>query len=141
LNLYKIEKNGETVFDHDSIELPFAKAEEPDSLAKRIVPDDPKWLGILAVHLYQRQPMSEIEASVRAHNPHALPRIDDRDEVGIADKPLSQALDVQMNYIFENAGEYVLYVNVVGINATTAKAKLKFTWTGYAKTSDIEMIP
>jgi hypothetical protein len=139
-HLYKIEKDGVTVFSHDSLELPFSRAEEPDSLAKRIVPDDPKWVGILAVHLHQRPEMSEVEILIRAHNPHALPKIDDWDYVVIATKQHSLALDIEGKYIFSKAGDYILHVNIVGKDAPTAKARLKFTWTGYARDSTLEMI-
>ena len=139
-NLLKIEKDGVVVFDHDTLKLPFAKAEDPKSLEKTVAQDTPEWLDVLAIYLYQPPPFSEVETLVRAYNPHALPKIDDRDAIAIATKPHSHARDINGNYIFKKAGEYVLHITVIGDIAPTAKAKLKLSWTGYAKDSTIEIV-
>lgn len=138
-HLTKIEKDGEIVFEHDSLELPFAKSEEPDSLAKRIGRGDPKWLDILFVKVHQPRRMDSTEILARINNPHAFQKEDDRDRVWIATRQPSSANDINGNYIFETAGEYILCVNVIGDKAD-ARAVLKFTWTGYAATSTIEKI-
>lgn len=139
-NLLKIEKDGVVVFGHDTLKLPFSKAEDPKCLEKTIAQNTPEWLDILIVVLYQPPARNLIEIEIRAHNPHAFAKDDDRDHIGIATKPHSKALDINGNYIFERAGEYILHVNVVGDDAPTATARLKFNWSGYAKTSTIEII-
>jgi hypothetical protein len=48
-HLCKIEKNGVVVFDHESLQLPFAKSEESDSLTKTIFQNVAKWLDILMI--------------------------------------------------------------------------------------------
>jgi hypothetical protein len=134
-NLEKIEKDGTVVFEGDATVLPFAKAEDPDCLSKLIKPDNNYWLDILSVYIHH---YSEIELRLFTANPTNLPVRHDR--VVISTRPHSPANDINGNYIFQQTGTYILYVNVSGKGVPTVKAQLKFNWSGFAKTSTIERI-
>lgn len=135
-HLAKIEKEGAVLFEHDFPELPFAKAEEPDCLAKRILPDNHYWLDILAVYVHQ---ISEEEYRFRLINdPTTWQAHSDR--VYFATRPHSPANDINGKYIFSHPGKYDLYINVSGKGAPTAMARLQFNWSGNADTSTIERI-
>lgn len=114
-HLIRIEKDGKVVYDHDARELPFARADEPDSLAKTISPNVPYFLDVLVTY-------------------HRV------DKVHFATKGHSPALNEKREYIFENRGEYILTVSVSGKDAPTATAKLKFDWNGQWFTSTIEKL-
>jgi hypothetical protein len=113
-HLIKIEKNGKTIYDHDPRELPFAPAERDDCLSKTIAPGIPYFLDVL----------NTINAV------HA---------VFIATKAYpTGALNQNREYIFADAGEYILTVSVSGNDVPTATAKLKFIWQGQWFTATME---
>lgn len=100
--LLKIEKDGHPVFNCDTRPLPFAQAEDADSMTKTI-PKGVKYnLDVLcigkAVHV-----------------------------VMVAGKPPVPLLDQNRDYPFNESGDYILDVAVCG-DAPTEKIKLKFTW-------------
>ena len=132
-NLAKIEKDGDVVFKDDATVLPFAKAEDPDCLSKLILPERNYWLDILAVYVHH---MTRTEYELFCSNPNLVAA--KNDVVIFSTRPHSVANDLNGNYIFEKIGEYILYVNVSGKGVPTAKAQLKFNWTGKANTSTIE---
>jgi hypothetical protein len=94
--------------------------------------------GALWICVLRLSHHSEIQLRGFQLNPHSLPDI--KDIVWIRTKPPSPANDINGKYIFHQLGEYILYVSVSGKGVPTAKAELKFTWTGKADTSTIERI-
>lgn len=114
-HLIKIEKDGVTVYDHDAIELPFARAHEPDCLAKTISPNVPYFLDVLVTY----NPVHVVNFATKGHSP---------------------ATNEKREYIFANKGEYILTVSVSGKDVPTVSAKLKFVWKGQWFTATIEKI-
>jgi hypothetical protein len=138
-NLEKIEKDGVVVFEGDATELPFSHPERRSVISILIKPDIDYWLDILVVMVSHH---SEIQLRIfeaNAASGYTLPEI--KDIVYIRTKqPHTPANDVAGRYIFDKSGEYILYVSVSGKGVPTAKAQLKFNWTGKANDSTIERI-
>jgi hypothetical protein len=140
-HLEKIEKDGQVVFENDYIELPFAQStDEKTRFNKTIHNSSPEMLDVLAIVTIKPEPPPEIivRAIMDGLMGYTQPR--DRYDVHIATPMFRRIVDKNGNNIFEKAGEYILYINVVGDDAPAAKAKLKFTWTGNINTSTIEKI-
>ncbi len=114
-HLIKIEKDGVVVYDHDAVELPFARAEETDSLAKTIFPSVPYFLDVLVTY----NPVHAVNFATKGHFP---------------------ALNQNREYIFAKTGEYILTVGVSGKGVPTVKTRLKFDWKGQWFTATIEQI-
>ena len=114
-HLIKIEKDGAIVYDHDAIELPFARANEPDCLAKTIFPGIPYFLDVLVT--YNR--VHAVNFATKGHFP---------------------AFDQKREYIFGSNGEYILTVGVSGEGVPTVKTRLKFDWKGQWFTATIEKL-
>jgi hypothetical protein len=114
-HLIKIEKDGNVVFGHDSLILTFARAEDPDTLAKTLHPNIPEFLDVLCT-------------------------VNVVHTVCTADKNRTPALDQNRDYVFSLTGDYILTVAVSGDGVPPATAKLKFTWKGQWMTASIEKI-
>jgi predicted transcriptional regulator len=102
-HLTKIEKDGKVVFEDDSLDLPFAFADQPDSLAKTIFPNNPYYLDVLAFEFKFFK-------------------------MWFAVKGGRLATDKFGNDIFEEKGEYILSVSVSGSDVPTQQVKLRFNW-------------
>jgi hypothetical protein len=113
-HLTEIIKGGSLKFDHESWDLPFAPSNVPDALSKTIFPDTPCYLDVL--------------------------RIDADNRVLIATPGGYFPKDTNGNYLFNDAGEYILKVSVSGRQVTTVETKLQFSWTGNYKTSSLEAV-
>ncbi|MGA2685438.1 MAG: hypothetical protein ABSF51_10335 [Verrucomicrobiota bacterium] len=136
-NLEKIEKDGIVVFQGDATELPFAKPENRSELSILMKPEIYHWLDILVViiHHYTKEELGILFDYTKTPLPA------DRDIVLISTKqPYTPPNDINGQYAFNQIGEYILYVSVSGKGVPTAKAQLKFNWTGKANTSTIERI-
>jgi hypothetical protein len=139
-NLEKIEKDGVLVFQGDATELPFSKPENRDTFYIHMKPDIDYWLDVLVVFIH-RFTEEELRTFSICNDYTRTPLPIRPDNVFIATKqPYTPPNDINRQYIFRQAGEYILYVSVSGKGVPTAKAKLKFTWTGKANDSTIEMI-
>jgi len=114
-HLIKIEKDGLIVYDHDAVELPFARANEADCLSKSIFPNNPYFLDVLVTH----NPTHTVFFATKGHFP---------------------AHDQKREYIFKSSGEFILTVGVSGKGVPTVKTKLKFDWKGQWSTATIEQI-
>lgn len=112
-HLIKIEKDGFTVYDHDAVELPFARAEEIDSLSKTLFPDNPYFLDVLVTH----NPTNTVLFATKGH---------------------FRAWDQNQQYIFSKTGKFILTVAVSGRGVPTAITKLQFDWNGQWSNATIE---
>jgi hypothetical protein len=104
---------GSLIFDHESWDLPFAPSTAPDAFSKTFFPNNPYHLDVLMI------------------DAHA-------NKICIATQGGYFPKDKNGDYLFKDAGEYILTVSVSGQQVTTAEIKLKFTWTGNCKTSALE---
>ncbi len=114
-HLTKIEKNGVTVFDHESRQLPFAPSTDNDSVAKTIYHNTPYFLDVLVLWYYMNQ-------------------------VIVATKVISPAHDKNGAYIFKDNGEYILTVSVSGEKVPTEPTKLRLDWKNDWQAAFLEKI-
>lgn len=114
-HLLKVEKDGITVFEVDSLVLPFAPSEDEDCTAKTLNPHIPEYLDVLCWH-----------------NPGNI--------VNFALKGGRAALDHKRDYVFKDDGTYILTISVTGDGPPPETTKLKFIWKNPYATAYMEKI-
>ena len=121
-HLTKIEKDGQEVFNQESLELPFAPAESEDALNKTVFPKIAYYLDILFV----TPEIRPVRFAAKGNYPKSAER--------------SFVINQIKDLVFISEGEYILHVSVSGEQVDSVHTKLKFIWKNDPLDSTIEKI-